>query len=428
MRVNILSIFPEFFDSPLRAGLMARAVEKGLLGFSLIDPRDFAQDRHRSVDDRPYGGGPGMVMTPGPLARALRSVPEPGRMLALTPRGRPLDQALARELSAQEALTLVCGRYEGLDERLFELFPLEPVSVGDFVLNGGEAAALCLVEAVARLLPEFMGHGDSGLEESFSEGLLEYPQYTRPEEFEGLRVPEVLTAGDHAGIAAWRRRRSLEATLRQRPELLSGARLDAADLGALKALRPAGLGRNLYLALVHGPVLNKFGEIVTVSLTNLDLHDISRVSRSYRLGGMYALTPLEDQRALAESLIGHWLEGAGGRANPDRAKALAQVRVMDCLDSAVNDLERVSGQRPRLVATSARPVESAVHAAPAEVRQWLESSPVLLVLGTGHGLAPEIVDRADAVLRPLRWMDAYNHLSVRSAASVIVDRLLGDVY
>ncbi|MDD4952543.1 MAG: tRNA (guanine(37)-N(1))-methyltransferase, partial [Desulfovibrionaceae bacterium] len=118
MRVNILSIFPEFFDSPLRAGLMARAVEKGLLGFSLVDPRDFAEDRHRSVDDRPYGGGPGMVMNPGPLARALRSVPEPGRMLALTPRGRPLDQALARELSAQKALTLVCGRYEGLDERL----------------------------------------------------------------------------------------------------------------------------------------------------------------------------------------------------------------------------------------------------------------------------------------------------------------------
>ena len=428
MRFQYVTLFPEFFESPLSAGLMGKAKAAGIVDFSCIDPREFAQNKHRHVDDRPYGGGPGMVMQADPLARALESIPEPGRILMLTPRGRPLTQDLARELAAGGGnLTLICGRYEGLDERIMELFPVEPVCLGDFVLTGGEAAALCLTEAVARLLPGFMGKEESGTEESFSAGLLEYPHYTRPEEFRGLPVPEILLSGDHARIEAWRRERSLASTLKWRPELLADAGLAQNDAAYLRSLPRTSLGRALYLGLCHHPVQNKAGETVTVSLTNLDVHDMSRVSRSYDLGGAYALTPLKDQQRLAGTLLRHWVEGPGGAANPDRAEALGRITVLDGIAEAARDIEARTGQKPRVVATSAR-LERAKSplASLTAVRGWLSEGPVLLVFGTGSGLAPEVLDAADARLSPIRFLAGYNHLSVRAALGITVDRLLGD--
>ncbi|MBU1003535.1 MAG: tRNA (guanosine(37)-N1)-methyltransferase TrmD [Proteobacteria bacterium] len=427
MRFNIITLFPEFFDSPLSCGLLAKGAEQGLVNFSLLNPRDFTSDRHRTVDDRPYGGGPGMVMMCDPLAQAIESLPQPGRIVYLSPRGTPLTQSLAQELSLEQDLTLICGRYEGLDERLLELFPIEQVSVGDFVLNGGESAALCLLESVARLVPEFMGHEDSADEESFSTGLLEYPHYTRPEEYRGLSVPEVLTGGDHKRIAAWRHERALDQTLASRPDLLWQAQLDEDDVRYLRRAKAGGqgraLGRNLYLALLHAPVVNKFGQTVSVSLTNLDIHDIARVSCTCGLGGYYIATPLADQRKLLERLIGHWLDGPGRRANSDRSEAIGTVRAATDLEEIVRDVEKCCGQMPKVVATSAR---GAGDLTGTKVREWLGEGPVLLVMGTAHGLAPEVLERADGVLRPVRFMSGYNHLSVRSATAIMVDRLLGD--
>ncbi|WP_461208415.1 tRNA (guanosine(37)-N1)-methyltransferase TrmD [Desulfocurvus sp. DL9XJH121] len=427
MRFTILTLFPEFFDSPLACGMLAKGAREGQVEYSLVNPRDFTEDRHRTVDDRPYGGGPGMVMMCEPLARALESVPQPGRVVYLSPRGRALDQSLARELAAEPALTLVCGRYEGVDQRFLDHFGVEEVSVGDFVLNGGEAGALCLVEAVARLLPGFMGHDDSADEESFSHGLLEYPHYTRPEEFRGLKVPDVLQGGDHAAVARWRRSEALRLTLSRRPDLLDEAPLSDGDLDELRRARASGtgarLGRNLYLALLHAPVLNKFGHTVSVSLTNLDVHDIARVSRTCGLGGYYIATPLTDQRELLERLIGHWLQGPGQSANRDRAEALGLIRAATDLDEIVRDLTGRCGEPPLVVATSAR---GAGTLTVGRVRGELARRPVLLVMGTGHGLAPEILEQADGVLRPVRALGGYNHLSVRSATAMMVDRLLGD--
>lgn len=425
MRFQIVTLFPEFFDSPLSCALLAKGREAGLVDVALTNPRDFAEDRHKSVDDRPYGGGPGMVMMPGPLEKALASLPEPGRMLVLSPGGRPLDQGLARELAAEPTLTLVCGRYEGIDARVAERFPLEAVSIGDFVLSGGEAAALCLIEAVARLTPGFMGKEASAEEESFSAGLLEYPHYTRPPAHEGLAVPDILLSGHHADIAAWRREKSLETTLAVRPDLLARTALSARDLAFLSGLPRRRPGRNLHLALLHGPVCDKFGRSVTVSLTNLDIHDIARVSRSYGLGGYAIVTPLADQRLLAARLLAHWTEGPGGRGNPDRAEALRTVSVHESLALAVADVAERRGRPPLVVATSARGPGGLTFEG---LRRRLEKEPVLLVLGTGSGLGPEILDAVEAVLPPLRPFDGYNHLSVRSAAAVMVDRILGDVY
>ena len=436
MRFTILTLFPEFFAGPLATAQLGRAVDAGVVAVDLVNPRDFALGRHRPVDDRPYGGGPGMVMMPGPLSAALKSIPEPGRKLVLAPSGTPLTQALARELACEPALTIVCGRYEGIDERLIEAEGLEPVSVGDFVLNGGEAAALCLIEAVGRLVPGFMGKEESGDEESFSGGLLEHPHYTRPEVYQDREVPEVLRGGSHAKVAQWRREESLRRTLLRRPELLSTAELTGTDIDFLRAQKcPASLGRGLTICLLHHPVLDKSGKASTVSLTNLDIHDMCRVSRTYELAGVFFVTPLVDQRELGTRLLTHWTDGAGGRTNPDRASALRLGRMAESLDEAIAQVTEEAGAAPKVVATSARtsfcPARGRKERAiafspPARVRRWLAEGPVLLVLGTGHGLAPEVLTRADAVLSPVRGFAAYNHLPVRSAAAILVDRLLGD--
>lgn len=427
-RFHLVSLFPEFFDSPLRTALLGRARESGLTEFSFHDPRAFSTDKHRHVDDRPYGGGPGMVMLGEPVALALRSIARPGRMLLMTPGGRPLNQALARELAAEEDITLVCGRYEGLDARLLELFPLEPVSVGEAVLNGGETAALAVIESVARLMPGFMGKEESGEEESFSHGLLEYPHYTRPETLQGLPVPETLLSGDHARIAAWRRASSLAATLAVRPDLLDTAPLNREDARTLAALPRARPGRNLSFCLVHYPVLLGEKNSGASSLTNLDIHDIARISRSYAMGPFYAVTPLEDQLRLLEDILRHWTCGPGGRGNPDRAKALEMVHPATSLDEAVAHLTAHAGVRPRLVASSAAwPARKRAPAplTPGQVRDWCREGPVLLCLGTAQGLAPEVLECCEGQMRPLRFL-GYNHLSVRSAAAILADRILGD--
>ena len=220
---TILTLYPEMFPGPLGHSLAGRALAEGIWSLETVQIRDFATDRHRSVDDSPAGGGAGMVMRADVLAAAvddvLRRRPE-APLLAMSPRGRPLTQDLVRELAAGPGVSILCGRFEGIDERLFEARPVVPVSIGDYVLSGGEPAALTLLDACIRLLPGVMGAALSGEEESFEGGLLEYPHYTRPVEWEGRRIPEVLRSGDHARIAAWRKARAIDDTRLRRPDLI----------------------------------------------------------------------------------------------------------------------------------------------------------------------------------------------------------------
>lgn len=223
LRIDVLSIFPEFFVGPLTTSLLGRARTAGLLSAEVTDLRRFTADRHRSVDDLPFGGGPGMVLAPAPFFDAVEhlygTVEDRPRTVLLTPRGRPLRQELVVELAAEPALLLLCGRYEGVDERVAQTLATDEVSIGDYVLAGGEVAACVLIEAVARLVPGVMGNEHSGTDESFSSGLLEYPQYTRPAEFRGQAVPEVLRSGHHGRVAAWRHEQALERTRAVRPDL-----------------------------------------------------------------------------------------------------------------------------------------------------------------------------------------------------------------
>jgi len=220
VRVDVFTIFPEYLEGPLGVSLIGRARTGGLLDVQLHDPREHAGDRHRTVDDQPFGGGPGMVMMPEPLFACVEAAAPPRPLFLLAAGGRRFDQALARELAATEGFSLLCGRYEGVDQRVADHLCDGELSVGDVVLAGGEAAALIVIEAVTRLVPGVMGNDESAVEESFSAGRLEYPHYTRPAEFRGWGVPEVLRSGDHARIDRWRRAMALRRTLDRRPDLV----------------------------------------------------------------------------------------------------------------------------------------------------------------------------------------------------------------
>jgi tRNA (guanine37-N1)-methyltransferase len=237
--VEIVTLFPEVFTSFLQASLLGKAVSSGLISVERTNPRDFAPGRHRQVDDSPYGGGPGMILRPEPVAAAIDDVEtRRGRAyrILLTPSGRLFDQKCAADLTARGHIMLICGRYEGLDERIAQIYADESVSIGDYVLAGGEVAAAVIIEATARLVPGVLGCGESVVEESFSVGRLEFPQWTRPPDYRGLGVPDVLLSGNHARVARWRRREALRRTLLRRPDLIDQYPLTEEDRALLAEL------------------------------------------------------------------------------------------------------------------------------------------------------------------------------------------------
>lgn len=269
MRIDIVTLFPEMFAGPFDASIIARARESGALTIALHNPRDYTHDRHRVVDDYPFGGGPGMVMKPEPIfecvdaARAMAQ--PPGRVVLLTPQGRVLDHALVADLAAEARLIIICGHYEGVDERVREGLADVEVSIGDYVLSGGEPAAIVLVDAVARHQPGVLGSAASLAEESHAQGLLEYPQYTRPADYRGMRVPDALLSGHHARIARWRRTASIERTVKRRPDMLARATLT----------RPE---RRIAAATGDGEPAGEFPHVARVTLA---VPDIERAAAYY---------------------------------------------------------------------------------------------------------------------------------------------------
>jgi tRNA (guanine37-N1)-methyltransferase len=241
MKFDVVTIFPAMVAAGVAEGVVSRGIEQGLLDVAIHDLRAYTTDRHRSVDDMPYGGGPGMVMKPEPLVRAMEDIRArrgaPDAVLLMSPQGRAFDQAGAERLSRLDHVALLCGRYEGIDERVLELVGAEELSLGDFVVSGGELPALIVVDAVSRLIPGVVGDEQSVAEDSFSRGLLDYPHYTRPAEFGGLQVPQVLLSGHHADVRRWRRKAALARTLARRPDLLETAVLDAEERALLDEIR-----------------------------------------------------------------------------------------------------------------------------------------------------------------------------------------------
>ena len=441
MRFTVVTILPELIEPALAAGVVGRAREAGAIAVDTVNPRDFTSDRHRTVDDTPYGGGPGMVMKAEPLLAAIaHAAPAPGptpaadaaapprpHRILVTPAGAPLTQARVRELAALPHIVLVCGRYEGIDERVIELAIDEQLSIGDYVLSGGELAALVVIDAVARHVPGVLGEASSVEDESHSAGLLEYPQYTRPvvlHEPGGaeLTVPAILTSGNHAAIAAWRRRQAIERTAQRRPDLFARFRPTAAD----RKLAPPPLHARTHLALVHHPVADRTGSVVTTSLTNFDIHDLARSSLTYGLAGYHIVTPITAQRDKAAHIAALWIADAHGE---HRARALALVRTAESIEAVIAEIAASHGTPPHVVATSARAgsFPGVARRTPEELRAeaGVDPAPLLILLGTGWGLADALIPSVSRVLAPIEGTSDWNHLSVRSAGAIVLDRLFG---
>jgi tRNA (guanine37-N1)-methyltransferase len=439
MKFTVVTILPELIEPALAAGVVGRARDAGVISVATVNPRDFTTDRHRTVDDTPYGGGPGMVMKPGPLLAAIDAATRtgagadgPAHRILLTPAGTPLTQARVRELAGLPHVVLVCGRYEGIDERVVDLAIDEQLSIGDYVLSGGELAALVVIDCVARLVPGVLGEPTSADDESHSAGLLEYPQYTRPltllaglDDLGGpgaYDVPPILTSGNHAAIAAWRRGESIARTARRRPDLLARFRLTPAD----RKLLPPPLHARTHLALVHHPVVDRLGAVITTALTNFDIHDLARSSLTYGLAGYHIVTPITSQRDKALHIARLWIDDAQGE---HRARALRLVQVAASIEAVIEELTQVYRQAPRVVATSARATSFAhvPRRSPSELRAEasVDPSPLLILLGTGWGLAEDQIPSVTRLLAPIEGASDWNHLSVRSAGAVILDRLFG---
>jgi tRNA (guanine37-N1)-methyltransferase len=415
MKFTVVTILPEIIEPTLSAGVVGRAREAGVIAVTTVNPRDFTSDKHRTVDDNPYGGGPGMVMKLEPLTAAIAAARETGQghRILLSPSGKQLDQARVRELATLEHLILVCGRYEGVDQRVIDESIDEEISLGDYVLSGGELGALAIIDAVARLVPGVLGEPTSADDESFSAGLLEYPQYTRP----AAGVPAVLASGNHAVIAAWRRAQAMQRTATRRPDLWRAFRQSPADAKAFPSL-----ASRTHLALVHHPVVDRTGAIVTTALTNFDVHDLARSAMTFGLAAFHVVTPIASQREKAEHIAALWM--GDGEHGEHRARALQLVRTAASLDDVIANLDS-----PVVVGTSANP--ASFPAAPRRTPDELcaefatDERPLILILGTGWGLADSLLPSVSRVLTPIEGATTWNHLSVRSAGAILLDRLFG---
>lgn len=412
MKISIITAFPELMRSYLAASVLGRGIAAGKLDVEVIDIRDFAEGDYRQIDDYCYGSG-GMMLMAEPLAKALASVSAETKPYVVypSPQGTHLYQELVEDLSRKENLVIICGHYEGVDERFTQKYVDAEISLGDFVLTGGEMPAMAIVDAVSRLIPGVVGKNSSVTEDSFYSGMLDTPHYTRPAEWRGERVPEVLTNGDAKAIDRWRRRRSVERTLDRRP-----------DVAARAGIMP-WLSGGAYVMEVHYPVLDKHGEKSSTAITGMDLHDIARACRTYGIKKYLLVTPLAQQREMAKRIAGHWTSGWGAEYNPDRKEAFSTLKIFASVQKALGWLSEREKKEPFKIATTAKSHAGAQH--------WLtlkreilrrDHSPVFL-FGTGWGLHDEVMEMADAVMTPITGgCDGWNHLSVRSAVSITLDR------
>jgi len=417
VNVTIITAFPGLFEGFLSESMIGRAVSKGLISIEILDLREFGSGNYRQIDDYAFGGGGGMVLLPEVMEKALSSVRSRkggGFVVYPSPQGDLLSQEVVETLAAQEHVVIICGHYEGLDERFVSSEVDREISMGDFVLTGGEIPAMAIVDAMSRLVQGVIGKETAVIEDSFYRGMLDHPNFTRPAEWRGMKVPEELLSGNAAEIEKWRRNEASERTLSRRPDLLGRANI-----------RPY-LPRGVYAVLVHSPVLDRKGEKTTAAVTGLDLSDIGRSCRTFGLDRFLVTTPLASQRALVKKMAAHWTEGAGGTLNPDRKEAFGMLKVFSSLDKAVEWVAKREKEIPFLVGTTARARAGSFHWLEVKRRILREKKPVVFVFGTGSGLHDEVLEKCGAVLQPLSGGPGdYNHLSVRTAAGVVLDRFFG---
>ncbi|MYB26477.1 MAG: tRNA (guanosine(37)-N1)-methyltransferase TrmD [Candidatus Dadabacteria bacterium] len=428
MKFDIVTIFPGFFDSVFSFGVISRAVKNKAVEINVHDLRTYSAEKHGKTDDTPYGGGSGMLMTPGPIGNAIGRIREKGfrsAVILTTPKGEEFDDRKAQELCGFEQLIILCGRYEGVDDRVSELYVDMKISTGKYINSGGEYACSLIVDAVSRYLPGVLGNTESLSSESLTNGLLEYPQYTKPRTYRGKKVPELLLSGDHEKIRKWRRQESIKSTFIHNPASLDDAQLSKEEDAFLKELKVGNSPDfRVYIALVHYPAYNNRLEVISTAFKSIDAHDISRDATTYGVKKFYLINPVEEQRRLAGRLVDHWIEGEGRSFNETKSKAFGIITIMSTIEEAVEQIEEIEGKKPKIVVTDARFSDDMTGYRVLREKIFENTEPFLILFGTGWGLTLETIKAADYVLKPISGYSEFNHLSVRSAAAIVLDRLL----
>lgn len=417
MKITVLTAFPDVMRNYLGMSVLGRAIAAGKLEVEVADLRSFAEGNYRQIDDYSFGGG-GMVLMPELLEKAIESVSGEGAknpfVVYPSPQGVRLHQELVEDLSRKQCLIILCGHYEGADERVIEKYVNLEISLGDFVLTGGELPAMAIVDAVARLIPGVVGKSAAVKEDSFYSGMLDTPHYTRPAVWRDEEVPEALLSGNAKEIEKWRRNEAVKRTLERRPDLLSRA-----------GIMP-WLDKGAYVMEVHHPVLDKNGEKSTAAITGMDLHDISRACRTYGIKKYLLVTPLAQQREMAKRIAAHWAEGWGAEYNPDRSEAFKTLKIFASVPKALAWVTKREKTEPYKIATTAKIHKFAQHWLSIKKEILTKKALPVFIFGTGWGLHEEVLEAANAVMTPIYGgTDDWNHLSVRSAVSITLDRFFG---
>ncbi len=438
--ISIISLFPDLHRSFIKHSIIGKAQEKGLVEFNLIAFSDFCAPKER-VDTPIAGPGSGMVIKPTIVEKAIESciaTHGKGYTIFFSPQGEKLSQRglaeIARSLKSKESscekstraasskhLILVCARYEGIDHRVEEHYADKLISIGDFVVMGGDTPAQLFLEGFLRLFPGIVGKQESVSEDSFQGSFFDYPSYGLPVEWNNKRIPDTVQSGNHEAIRQWRQKAAAEKTIYTNFSWFSSSSPTNEDITLARQFIP-----HHYVAIMHTDVMLKDGRIGQTSIPSLDIHDIARSCTTYGIKNFFIVSPLNDQQHIVETFINFWQSEGGKRYNESRYEALKCIETVYNFNEMIASIEKKENQRPLIIGTSA---QYSPHAPIIDYKQqstlWKEKKPILLVFGTGQGLADSIIKQSDYMLTSINGLTSYNHLSVRSAVSIILDRWLG---
>lgn len=425
MNISIVTLFPALYEPFVRTSLLGRALEQGVFSVDLVNMLSLCAPKERP-DSPPYGPGAGMVLRPAIIQKAVeQQEARHGKAYKIffSPHGKRLTQPMleqfAQELRSKKHVMLLPARYEGMDARIEQVYADSIVSVGDFVLMGGDIPAMMVLEGMMRYIPGVVGKADSVEHDSFTGPLVDYPSYTEPLEWQGMAVPDIIRSGNHQAIEQWRFAQALQRTVFGHFDWLRSFDVTAELAEKVHAIMPEH-----YVALMHAEVKLKDGREGTSSVTSLDVHDIARSCRTYGAHNFFVVTPLIDQQKIVNTLLNFW-ETTGKTYNNHRSEAVQLVRLTDSLDDAIAAIEQKHGKRPIIIATSAQEHADMQRITFSDQELiWRQQRPVLFVFGTAFGLADSILKRCDYVLPAIKGFTQFNHLSVRCAVAVVLDRWL----
>lgn len=426
MNISVLTVFPNLYTEFLQTSLIKRAREQAKVNFDVQAFSSFCAPKEH-IDAPAVGHGAGMVIRPEVIERAYdQQVGRYGKPFTVfvTPQGKKLTQDMAKMLAEKMHsyghIAFFAGRYEGIDQRAHEQYADLELSIGDYVLMGGDLPVMVALEALMRYIPGVVGRDESVEKDSFSGPFLDFPTYTLPRQWKEKSIPEVLFSGNHAALEKWRTQYAVHRSVTEHFSWVRSHIITSEQEEAVKKAMPEH-----YCALLHDHVLVQSGVVGTSSVTSIDIHDIARSSRTYGLKQYFVVTPLIDQQKIVKKILQFWDE-AGISYNKNRSDAVSRVILQKSLDEVIEAIEKQEGKRPLIIATSARPVEGCqLISYQDQFQVWSQQRPVLFIFGTAQGLSSELIKRCDYLLGPLEGFSNFNHLSVRSAAAIIFDRWLG---